>query len=51
MILPSFYIISCFNFSLSQNFSSLTKSVEKYSNNYNTKLVSVNLILAILLIV
>ena len=42
MLLPPFQVIRRFDFGQSQIVSSLTKFMDKYSNIYNTKLVSSN---------
>ncbi len=41
-LLPPFQIISRFDFGQSQTPSNLTMFIDKYSNIYNTKLVSIN---------
>ena len=42
-MLPPFQVIRCFNFSQNQTTLSLTNSIEKSSNIYNTNIVSSNL--------
>jgi hypothetical protein len=42
IILPPFQVIRRFDFGQSQTALNLTKFIDKYSNIYNTKLVSLN---------